>query len=117
MESNKDFIIGMDHNMDLLKASKHKHIQDFLDYNLEQDMLSTITNSTGISKTCASLLDNIFISRKLQGSFTSGILVTDLSDHLPTIIVLKDSKQETKPQKTVTFRKIDNDSIKKWMMI
>ena len=93
VENNQNFILGMDHNMDLLKASKHKHTQDFLYYNLEQDMLPTITKPTRISKTCASLLDNIFLSRNLQCSFISGILVTDLSDHLPTMMVLKNSKQ------------------------
>ena len=103
----------MYHNMDLLKASKHKHTQDFLDYNLDQDMLPTITKPTRLSKTCASLLDNMFLSRNLQCSFISGILVTDLSDHLPTLMVLKDLKEHTKPHKIVTIRKINNNNIRK----
>ena len=95
-ENIEDIILGMDHNMDLLKASKHKHTQDVLDYNLEQDLLPTITKPTRISRTCASLLDNVFLSRNLQHSFTSGILEVDLSDHLPCIVVLKHLKYSTK---------------------
>ena len=99
LKKEKDKDIGMDHNMDLLKVSKHKHTQSFLDLNLVEDLLPTITKPTRISKNCATLLDNIFISRKLQCSFTSGILVTDLSDHLPTLVCLKDLRHEARVQK------------------
>ena len=112
-ENIEDVILGMDHNMDLLKASKHKHTQDFLDYNLEQDLLPTITKPTRISRTCASLLDNVFLSRNLQHSFTSGILEVDLSDHLPCLVVLKDQKNSTKLQKEIKFRKINKYNIRK----
>ena len=112
-EKNKGLIMGMDHNMDLLKASKHKQTQDFLDYNLDQEMLPSITKPTRLLKTCASLLDNMFLSRNLQSLFTSGILVTDLSDHLPTLVVLKDLKEHAKSYKIITSRKINNDRIKK----
>ena len=101
----------MDHNMDLLKAPKHKHTKSFLDYNLEEDLLPSITKPTRISKTCATLLDNIFISRRLQCSFASGIIITDLSDHLSTLVSLKDFKHETKLQRIVTYRKIIKDTI------
>ena len=99
--------------MDLLRPSKHKHTKSFLDYNLEEDLLPSITKPTRISKTCATLLDNIFISRRLQCSFASGIIITDLSDHLSTLVSLKDFKHETKLQRIVTYRKIIKDTIQK----
>ena len=55
MMKDTDILLGMDHNMDLLKVSKHKHTQSFLDYNLEEDLLPTITKPTRISKNCATL--------------------------------------------------------------
>ena len=46
-EKDKDILICMDHNMDLLKVSKHKQTQSFLDLNLVEDLLPTITNQQG----------------------------------------------------------------------
>ena len=112
-EKDKDILIGMDHNMDLLKASKHKHTQSFLDLNLEEDLLPTITKPTRISKNCATLLDNVFISRRLQCSFASGIIITDLGDHLPILLSVKDLRYETKLQRTITYRKINKETIQR----
>ena len=109
-DKEKDILIGVDHNMDLLKASKHKHTQNFLDHNFEEDLLPTITKLTRISKNCTTLLDNIFI-RRLQSSFACGIIVTDLSDHLPTLLSLKNIRPEVKLQRTITYRKITKESI------
>ena len=93
-ENEKDILIGMDHNMDLLKMPKHKHTQGFLDLNLEEDLLPTITKPTRITEHSSTLLDIIFISRRLQCSFTSGILTTDMSDHLPTLLCLRDLRKD-----------------------
>ena len=111
MESRKDILIGMDHNMDLLKMSKHKHTQSFLDRDLDEDLLPTITKPTRITRHSSTLLDNIFTSRRLQCSFISGILTTDLSDHLPTLLCLRDLRHETKIQKTIKYRAINNKNI------
>ena len=55
----------------------------------------------------------MFISRKLQCSFASGILVTDLSDHLPILVCLKDLRHEARLHKTVIYRKISTENIQK----
>ena len=112
MEKNTDILIGMDHNMDLLKMSKHKQTQKFLDLNLDEDLLPTITKPTRITGHSSTLLDNIFISRRLQSSFISGIITTDLSDHLPTLTCLKDLRHETRTQKIIKYRSISTESIK-----
>ena len=111
MEPKKDILIGMDHNMDLLKTSKHKHTQSFLDMNLDEDLLPTITKPTRISEHCATLLDNIFLSRRLQCLFVSGILLTDISDHLPVLVCLRDLRHETKVHKTLNYRVINDENI------
>ena len=53
-------------------------------------MLPTVTKPTRISKTSATLIDNILISEKLQSNYESAILLDDMSDHLPCILTLKD---------------------------
>ena len=73
-------IIGMDHNLDLLKASTHEDTQEFLDLNFEQNKLPCITRPTHITKSTATLIDNIFISQYLHNSFDSCVLINDISE-------------------------------------
>ena len=61
----KELICSMDHNMDLLKSSEHSMTQKFLDNLLENDMLPTITRSTRITHSTATLNDNVFVSNQL----------------------------------------------------
>ena len=87
-EHPKEIIIGLDHNLDFLKSSKHCTMNDFIQNNLDVGLIPTITRPTRITKTSATLIDNIIVSQNLCGSFTSSILVRDTSDHLPTVCVL-----------------------------
>ena len=71
--------------MDFLKASRHTNTQKFMEYNLEINMLPVISKPTRITDS-ATLIDNILISGKLQQAYHSGIIISDMSDHLPTVI-------------------------------
>ena len=107
-----DLIIGMDHNMDLLMTSKHTNTQDFLDYNIDMNMLPTINKPTRITDSRATLIDNIFISSRLQDDYGSGIIISDMSDHLPILLRLNDAHQHMTIHQTVTYRKVTEDNIK-----
>ena len=90
-------LIGMDHNLDFLKAGKHDTTQSFVDLNLEVGLFPTITRPTRITHTSATLIDNIMISKDLYDAHCIGILLSDLSDHLPCLLTIsntKKSKQE-----------------------
>ena len=87
-ECPKGIIIGLDHNLDFLKCSKHCTTNDFIQNNLDVGLIPTITRPTRIMKTSATLIDNIIVSQNLCGSFVSSVLVRDTSDHLPTVCVL-----------------------------
>ena len=58
----KDIILGMDHNLDLLKSNVHTETQTFLDVNFDNHLFPCITRPTRITKTSATLIDNTFIS-------------------------------------------------------
>ena len=83
-----------------------------MEYNLEINMLPVITKPTRITDTSATLIDNILISDKLQQAYHSGIIISDLSDHLPTVIKLQNAKQDIKKQQILTFRKITDENLK-----
>ena len=80
----KELILCMDHNLDLLKCHLHEPTR--------ARVFPTITCPTRIMKTSATLIDNTFVSRKLHRSFDLGILLSDISDHLPSLVLLKQTK-------------------------
>ena len=104
-------IIGLDHNLDLLKQSVHSKTQEFLECILDHNLLPTITKPTRISKTSATLIDNILISKKLQLNYESLIIVDDLSDHLPFLVKLKNFKP-TGTKNFILKRVINNKAVK-----
>ena len=87
--THKEIIMGMDHNLDLLKIHQHKPTQKFLETMLDCNMLPTITHPSRITSNSATLIDNIFISKQLQKSFDSCLIMDNMSDHLPTLALLK----------------------------
>ena len=96
-ERPKGIIIGLDHNLDFLKSDKHSTTNDFIQNNLDFGLIPTITRPTRITKNTVTLIDNIFVSQNLCGSYVSSILVNNTSDHLPTACVfssLQSAKKE-----------------------
>ena len=85
-ESKHD-VIGLDHNLDLLKGSKHRNTHEFLERNLENRLLPCITKLTRITHTTATLIDNVFCSKVLYHYSKNYILIDDISDHLPCLCI------------------------------
>ena len=60
-----ELIVGLDHNLDFLKSDKHPNTQSFLEFNLDSDLMPTITRPTRVTQKSATLIDNVFIGKKL----------------------------------------------------
>ena len=60
----ENVVIGLDHNLDFLKSAVHKNTCRFIDLNLEQELVPTITRPSHITKSTATLIDNILVSQK-----------------------------------------------------
>ena len=112
-EHNKSIILGMDHNMDFLKNDKNKETQEFIETILESSLFPVITRPTRITKSTATLIDNIIVSRDLYPKSHSAILIEDLSDHLPCIAILKDIKSLKGEMITLTKRDTKPELINK----
>ena len=106
-----NLIIGLDHNMDFLKSHIHTPTKDFIDLNLEHSLLPAITKPTRITRTTATLIDNILLGRIYQNFTCSKICIEDISDHLPSIVPLPDIEISNKPSKTITTRVLDQPKI------
>ena len=116
-QKNHKIIIGLDHNLDLLKSHLNSTTNDFLEINLDRELLPCISKPTRITNKSASLIDNTLISRGLQRDFDSFIITEDLSDHFACLSVIKDQNKSIKGPKFIKTRKLDdpkiNDIIKK----
>ena len=93
---NRSVIIGMDHNLDLLKSGHHSKTQEFLETNLNANIYPTIIRPTRISKTTATLIDNIFVSLDMYSFCKSWILIDSTSDHLPCLLMINGIKHKLK---------------------
>ena len=106
-----ELVIGIDHNLDFLKSDKHAQTQTFLEFNLDSDMMPTITRLTRVTQTSATLIDNVFISKRLQNNYSSLILIDDISDHFPSVVFLKHQKLMKKEPIKIQTREINDSKI------
>ena len=86
LESKKIVLLG-DFNDDLLKYDSNHDVSDFLDTMHSNLLLPDITSPTRITAKPSTLIDNIF-SNFFDSSFTSGNIVTALSDHHAQFLVI-----------------------------
>ena len=81
---NNFFYVMGDFNIDLLKADTDRPTHDYLEFIYSHSMLPTIYKPTRITATSATCIDNILTNN--QDVIQTSILVTDISDHFPTIL-------------------------------
>ena len=100
----KAIIVGLDHNLDFLKAGTHVGTDQFIQNNLDLNLMPTITRPTRITRNSATLIDNIIVSQNLCGNYCSSILVDDISNHLPSVCVIKSIQRANKDPVEITSR-------------
>ena len=87
-----EMILGMDHNLDLLKCETHNGTHEFLVLMLQHQLYPSVTRPSRVTQMTATLINNIFISEKFHRSFDSAVLLRDISDHLPLLCLVKQTK-------------------------
>ena len=108
--SNAHSILVGDFNIDLLKVQEKNHFSDYLENLLSYGFHPTITFPTRFSDRSASLIDNIFSNNMLNISI-SGILFSNISDHLPYFCCTEPFINHTSKQIFTYNRKINQESI------
>ena len=96
------------HNLDLLKAHLHMQTNHFLEKNLDLDLIPFISKPTRITKKTATLIDNVMISPKLQSEMNPHLLVEDISDHLPILILLRNQNKSLKECKVIKSQNLND---------
>ena len=87
-----EMVFGMDHNMKLLNSAIHPPTHKFIETLSELKLYPTITRPTRITHHSATLINNIYVTEILHRNFESTILIDDMSDHLPTLAMLKQTR-------------------------
>ena len=77
-----------------------------MNLNLDHDLFPVITRPTRITHTSATLIDNIFLDLKLKGQTINKILVDDISDHLPSVVILENMNPSKHSKIEITSRDI-----------
>ena len=89
---NNDYIIkrcwSVVTSIDLLQHETHDCVRQFLDLMYSIGLYPLITKPTRISQNTATLIDNIFTT-DIEQHYTCGLLINDISDHLPIFAVGK----------------------------
>lgn len=89
-DRKKVYIMG-DFNINLLLQETSRSVQDFINALASNSFFPLVNKPTRITPGSATLLDNIFTNE--FSDHKTGILLTDISDHLPVFAVInKDSR-------------------------
>ena len=79
LTGNKSVIIGADQNFDFLKIENNNNTLELLNTYLSSSIIPTINKPTRVTHSIATLIDN----NKPNLDIYSGIIISDLSDHMP----------------------------------
>ena len=85
LNEKKMFIMCGDLNIDLLSSPRHNAISDYLDILYSRGLYPLINKPSRITATCATLIDHICIN-VVENQIKSGLLINDISDHLPVFV-------------------------------
>lgn len=98
------FICG-DFNIDLLNPNKIEAIDDFGAAMYSMSLYPTITKPSRITADSATIIDNIY-TNYLEGKVLSGILINDISDHLPVFVIYDCEFKSMKEEQETRQRRV-----------
>ncbi len=95
-----------DYNINLLNVDSHAPTSQFINNMYIHSLIPLITKPTWITKHSARPIDNIYTNNLTNNNKqTQGILVTEISDHLPVFhIVYNNDKKAKDKDKYITKR-------------
>jgi hypothetical protein len=112
-ENKHIYVMGV-FNIDLLKVDSHRPTHEYLELIYSYHLVPTIYKPTRITKSTATIIDNILTNN--ENIVSSTIVVTDTSDHMPTVLStnLNITKQSSNTNKFVFKRKHSNANVDKF---
>ena len=106
----KNVYICGDFNINLLNVETHKGTRDFTDFIYSLGVYPLINKPTRIALGSATLIDNIF-TNDLQNSHFSGLIINDISDHLPIFTIKRCFQERKLNPKFISVRNTSDEAI------
>ena len=76
-----------------MKIDNHKPTHELLNLFFNNGIIPTIIKPTRITSSTAPLIDNIYTKINNVTNITSGIIISDISDHLPIFACINKNKR------------------------
>ena len=112
--SKKCYILG-DLNYNLINIDKHPQTEEYFNMMVSGSFRQLISKPTRITDTTKTLIDHIWTNDlRTNISMKSHIVITDISDHLPCITIVKDQDFLTKGYRYVSKRIINEQNREKF---
>ena len=102
-------VLVSDFNVNILNFNKHEDTSMYVDTQMSRGLLPVITKPTRIYQYSATLIDHIFVS-PLDNPVSTGVLISDISDHMATYFVEDLGPCEGSLEQCL-YRKVDEKSI------
>ena len=99
-------IRGLDNNLDFKHHTRHPPTKEFIDINLDNNLIPTITKPKRITRTSSNLIDNIIVGKQFH-DYEANIEISDISHHLPLILKSYQPELYKKQPLTITTRAIN----------
>ena len=107
---NSSLFVCGDFNIDLLKNGEHVGTTKFIDAMYSIDLYPLIDKPSRITQYSATIIDNIF-TNELTNQIISGLLINDISDHLPIFFLTRSSPKRLNSLNYKTIRKSSKESV------
>ena len=112
---NKICYLMGDFNLNLLNNQNHNATGEFLDGLYSHLFFPLITLPSRITSHTATLIDNIFFNHVEHSYLRSGLLITDISDHLPIFSISLDHMRTHQQQESLFIRDKSNQNISNFL--
>ena len=107
--SNKNYHIAGDFNLNLLDHNKNKKVQDFLNLIYQNGTTPTINKPTRVTKKSVTAIDHIITNSFVENTFKTAIIKSDVSDHFPVCIFIPSTNLFTKNDVIYQYKRAIND--------
>ena len=103
----KTCFIGGDYDLDVLHYNDHSKTQNFVDTLFSYVLFPLKTKSIRIATNSATLID--IFTNCLTKSVVNGIIINDISDHLPNIVYILDPGDMPKEKTKIAYNREYNE--------
>ena len=107
-EQKVAYICG-DYNLDLLNPHKYSGIDEFIAVMYSMSLYPIITQPSRITHHSATIIDNIF-TNNLEDNMVSGLLINDISDHLPVFVTYNCNYSLKKEENIIRYKRLRNEA-------